>query len=117
MSELEPVTGMLRKKDDEPIFAEPWNAQALAMADLLVKSGKILQSDWAETLATEIVVAKAAGHADTRETYYMAVLSALERLLVAKDSISYSELEQRREDWEHAYLATPHGQPVALKHG
>ena len=32
--------GDLKRKDGEPVFSEPWHAQALAMADLLVKAGK-----------------------------------------------------------------------------
>lgn len=116
MSLPEPATGKLRRKDGEPIFAEPWNAQALAMADLLIKSGRISQSGWAESLGAEIAAAMAAGHPDSSETYYNAALSALENLLVAKGSVSRDELEQRREAWEHAYLETPHGKPVKLKH-
>ena len=116
MSLLEPATGKLRRRDGEPIFAEPWNAQALAMADLLIKSGRISQSDWAEALGAEIADAWAADHPDNSETYYNAALSALERLMVAVGSVSYEELELRREDWEHAYLETPHGKPVNLNH-
>lgn len=113
---LELATGKLKKRNGEPIFAEPWNAQALAMADLLIKSGRISPSDWAESLGAEIAAAAAAGHPDNSDTYYNAALSALEHLLVTEGSLSLQELEQRREDWEHAYLATPHGKPVSLKH-
>ena len=116
LSPLEPATGHLPRKDGEPIFAEPWNAQALAMADLLIKSGRISPSDWASCLGAEIAAAHAAGHPDNSDTYYQAALSALEHLLVAQGRVSRQELEQRQEDWEHAYLATPHGKPVNLKH-
>ena len=114
MSQFEPATGNLPRKDGEPIFAEPWNAQALAMADLLIKSGRISPSDWAASLGSEIAAASAAGRPDNGENYYRAVLASLERILVTGGSITREELEERRDAWEHAYLHTPHGHPVDL---
>jgi nitrile hydratase accessory protein len=96
------------------MFSEPWQAQVLAMADLLVQSGTISKSDWAETLGTEIRAATVAGRPDDTETYFSAALSALEHLLVTGQSVSSQELTVRRDEWEHAYERTPHGQPVVL---
>jgi len=109
--------GNLKKKDREPTFAEPWHAQALAMADLLVKSGKISGSRWAETLGSEISAAKAAGEPDDGETFFLAALSALERVLAEDGSVTPPELARRQQEWERAYLRTPHGQPVQLGRG
>jgi hypothetical protein len=51
------------------------------MADLLVQSGKISAARWAETLGSEIKASEMSGEADGPETFFRAVLSALERLL------------------------------------
>jgi hypothetical protein len=46
--------GALKKREDEPIFVEPWHALAKGMADLPVGSGVILQSNWRAALSAEI---------------------------------------------------------------
>jgi len=86
----------------------------MAIADLLIGSGTITQSTWAETLGEEVRIASLAGSADDTGTYYTAVLSALERILDAGGNVSCAELARRRDDWRRAYLHTPHGQPVEL---
>jgi hypothetical protein len=84
------------------------------MASLLVGSGTISASRWAEALGAELRAAMLSGSPDDAETYYRAVLSALERLLDQGRAISRDELARRRDEWERAYLRTPHGQPVVL---
>jgi nitrile hydratase accessory protein len=107
--------GFLKAKDGEPVFGEPWHAQTLALADLLVKTGAISSARWAETLGAEIGALKA--EPDDRETYYRAVLAALERLLAENGSVTPAELHEREHQWERAYLRTPHGKPVELAAG
>ena len=106
--------GHLRARDGEPAFAEPWHAQVLAIADLLVKAGQISAARWAEALGSEIKASETSGAADETETYFCAVLSALERLLANDGKITPSELDEREHAWANAYLSTPHGQPVKL---
>jgi len=110
-----PEPGFLKAKDSEPAFGEPWHAQTLAIADLLVKRGAISSVRWAETLGAEIEALKAAP--DDRETYYRAVLAALERLLAENGSVTPAELHEREHQWERAYMRTPHGKPVELAAG
>jgi len=117
LSVLDPGSGPLRRRDGEPIFAEPWHAQAMAIADLLVRSGTIPRSKWTETLGEEVRLASLAGSADDTDTYYTAVLSALERFLDAGGNVSCVELARRRDEWQRAYSHTPHGQPVELDRG
>jgi nitrile hydratase accessory protein len=105
----------LKKRDGEPAFGEPWHAEALAVADLLVKSGMISPSQWAETLGAEVKASSSA--ADDNDTFFHAVLSALERLLAQRGSVSQAELDERQQQWERAYLNTPHGQSVELAAG
>jgi nitrile hydratase accessory protein len=94
-------------------FDEPWQAQALAVADTLVQSGKIAATDWAEALGAALREAEAAGALDTSETYYTAVLTALERLSEPL-GVSAEDRTSRRSAWEEAFHRTPHGQPVSL---
>ena len=110
-----PELGFLRAKDGEPVFGEPWHAQTLALADLLVKRGVTSPARWAETLGAEIKALNAAP--DDRETYYRAVLATLERLLAENGSVTPAELEAREHQWERAYLRTAHGKPVELAAG
>src|SRR5882724_13437087 len=69
---------------DGPVFREPWEAQAFAMALALHAHGLFTWNEWAQTLAHEIKRAQAAGDADTGETYYRHWLAALERLVAEK---------------------------------
>ncbi len=108
------VSKILVTRDGEPPFLEPWHAQALAMADLLVQSGHISSASWTNALGAEIRASAKNGAADVSETYFRAVLSAIERLLADSGKVSRPELHERKHAWERAYLRTPHGQPVSL---
>ncbi|MGI3169122.1 nitrile hydratase accessory protein [Pseudooceanicola sp. C21-150M6] len=96
-----------------PVFDEPWQAQALALAAGLVRGGHITGSAWADTLGAELKNAEDRGAPDTLQTYYLAVLSALEAL-TEQAGISPDTRQIRRAEWEAAYLRTPHGKPVTL---
>jgi nitrile hydratase accessory protein len=97
-----------------PVFDEAWQAQALALADAMVKAGHFTQTHWAEALGAALSEAEARNEPDTLATYYTAVVSALEKLSAELAGISAAELNQRRADWEAAYHRTPHGMPVEL---
>ena len=110
-----PERGFLKASDGGPAFGEPWQAETLAIADLLVRRGSIPPARWAEALGAEIAARK--GAPDDRETYYRAVLAALERLLAEEGAVARVELDARERQWERAYLNTPHGAPVQLAAG
>jgi nitrile hydratase accessory protein len=95
------------RDDDGPVFREPWEAQAFAMAVKLHEAGVFTWSEWAETLGAEI-----RGRPDA--AYYESWLAALERLTQAKGLLSETERLGRIADWDRAARATPHGQPIAL---
>ena len=97
-----------------PVFREPWEAQAFAMAVQLHAHGVFTWTEWAAALAAEIKTAQAAGDADTGETYYRHWLATLERLVAVKALINGAELAARRDQWDRAARATPHGQPIEL---
>ena len=76
--------GPLKRKDGEPVFDEPWQAQVLAMADALVQRGAFTPVEWSDTLGEELRRAERAHSPDEATTHYQAVLGALERLLDRK---------------------------------
>ena len=98
-----------------PVFREPWEAQAFAMALALHERGLFTWPEWAATLADEIKRAQQAGDPDTGETYYRHWLATLEKLIAAK-GVATSETQHRyRDAWDHAADRTPHGQPIELR--
>ena len=106
--------GPLKRRDGEPIFDEAWQAQVLAMADSLAKRGAFTPIEWSAALGAELRRAMRDGAADDAETYYRAALGALEQLLDGAGAVTIDAVTERRDAWERAYLATPHGHPVTL---
>jgi nitrile hydratase accessory protein len=98
-----------------PVFREPWEAQAFAMALMLHERGVFTWHEWAETLGAEIKRAQAAGDPDTGETYYHHWLAALERLVAQKGVTTSDVLHRTRDAWDHAADRTPHGKPIVLQ--
>lgn len=101
--------------DGDPVFDEPWQAEALAIADSLVHKGMFSTSAWSEALGKALRVSEAEGAVDNQETYYNCVLSALEKLIAEHSEIDQETMLTKRREWEQAYLSTPHGKPVRLK--
>jgi len=100
---------------DGPVFREPWEAQAFALALALHERGVFSWSEWASALGTEIKRAQAAGDPDSGETYYLHWLAALERLVAEKGVTSADTLHRYRDAWERACERTPHGKPINLR--
>ena len=100
---------------DGPVFREPWEAQAFAIALALHARGLFTWSEWAATLADEIKRAQAAGDPDTGETYYRHWLNTLERLVSEKGASDEATLARYRAAWDRAAARTPHGQPIELR--
>jgi len=100
---------------DGPVFREPWEAQAFAMALALHAHGLFTWNEWAAALADEIKRAQAKGDPDRGETYYRHWLATLERLISAKGVASVDTLHRYRDAWDHAVDRTPHGSPIELK--
>jgi nitrile hydratase accessory protein len=98
-----------------PVFREPWEAQAFAMAVALHERGIFSWSEWAEALGAVIKRAQAAGDPDTGETYYHHWLAALERIVADKGVTDAVTLARYTQAWDHAADRTPHGQPIELK--
>jgi nitrile hydratase accessory protein len=101
--------------DDGPTFAEPWQAQAFALAVRLSAEGHFAWKEWSEALAGELKAASDRGETDDGSRYYEHWLAALERLVTAKGLTDTTTLTARKAEWADAYRRTPHGQPVTLR--
>ena len=105
----------LPRDDEGPVFREPWEARAFAVALALHERGVFTWTEWAAALATQIKRAQAAGDADSGDTYYQHWLATLETLVAAKGVAPTDMLHQYRDAWDHAADRTPHGSPIELK--
>jgi nitrile hydratase accessory protein len=115
-AESEALAALSRLPSDEggPVFAEPWQAQAFALAVTLSEQGYFTWKEWAVALADELQAAARRGEPDDGSRYYEHWLAALERLVTARGLADPTALLTRREAWAAAYRNTPHGQPVEL---
>lgn len=104
----------LPRDEGGPVFAEPWQAQAFALAVKLSEQGHFTWKEWAAALAEELKAAANRGEPDDGSRYYEHWLAALERLVTAKGLTDRTTLLTRREAWAEAYRTTPHGIPVEL---
>lgn len=97
-----------------PVFKEPWEAQAFAIAVSLQEKGVFTWGEWASLLGAEIRKAQAAGDPDTGATYYQHWLATLERLVELKGVASSAALLRTKAAWDRAAHRTPHGTPIEL---
>ena len=97
------------------MFAEPWQAQAFALAVKLSEQGHFTWKEWAAALAAELKAAADRGEPDDGSHYYEHWLAALERLVTGKGLTDPAALLERKEAWADAYRHTPHGKPVELR--
>ncbi len=97
-----------------PVFREPWEAQAFALAIDAHARGLFRWPEWAAELSEQIKAAQAAGDPDTGETYYRHWLATLEELTIQKGAATRAQLSQVQAAWDRAAKATAHGQPVVL---
>jgi nitrile hydratase accessory protein len=109
--------GPLLSQDGKPIFAEPWQAEIVAVAAAMVTQGRFTAPRWSDALGAEIRAALASGAPDNAATYYQAVLAAVEGLVKETLLVSAEQLAARKAQWIRAYEHTPHGAPVELSAG
>jgi nitrile hydratase accessory protein len=100
-----------------PVFAEPWEAQAFALAVKLSEHGHFTWKEWASALADELKAAADRGEPDDGTHYYEHWLAALERLVTDKGLSDREAMRERKEAWAEAFRHTPHGKPVELGAG
>lgn len=92
---------------DGRVFAEPWHAQAFALALALHERGTFAWPEFADDLAATL-------RADPDGEYYASWLTALERVVLARGLMTADDLTDREQAWHRAARATPHGRPITL---
>ena len=104
----------LPRDKDGPVFNQPWEAKAFALAVRLSEAGCFTWPEWVRTFSQEIKTAQERGDPDLGDTYYQHWINALERICTAKGLVGCEEMRRRKATWRRAYLNTPHGQPIDL---
>ena len=112
MSAFDPLAlpGLPRDKQG-PIFAEPWQAQAFALAVRLNAEDAFSWTDWAAALSREL----ARHPGDDGSGSFLHWVSALETLATERGLVTVADLVSRKDAWAEAYRHTPHGKPVELR--
>src|SRR5881296_4434005 len=87
----------LPRDADGPVFAEPWQAQAFALAVKLSEQGHFTWKEWSAALADELRAAADRGEPDDGSHYYDHWLAALERLVQSKGLTDAGALAARKE--------------------
>ncbi len=105
---------LLPRDEAGPVFAEPWQAQAFAMAVQLSAAGHFTWTEWATALGAQLQTAAEHGEPDDGSRYFEHWLAALEQLVAEKKLTDLTALHQRKAAWADAYRHTPHGHPVEL---
>jgi nitrile hydratase accessory protein len=112
-SELLQVLARLPRDKGEPVFAEPWQAQAFALAVQLSEQGHFTWKEWADALADELNGAASRGEPDDGSRYYHHWLAALEGLVKIKRLAGSAALATRKAAWAEAYRRTPTVSPLS----
>ena len=107
----------LPRDRDGPVFREPWQAQAFAMALALYERGLFTWPEWADALAAQIAITAVpestdADATDPSDIYYRQWLGALESLAIDRGAGSADGLRRWQSAWTRAVERTPHGQPI-----
>jgi nitrile hydratase accessory protein len=108
-SALPAFPGMPRDAEG-PVFGEPWQAQAFALAVHLNAAGAFTWAEWAAALSREL----GGDPGDDGTRYYQHWVAALEALAARRGLADPSEMAGRKQAWADAYRHTPHGKPVEL---
>ena len=98
----------------EPVFLQPWHAQVFALTVSLNESGRFTWPDWVSRFSTILAEHGLDRDLDGGDDYFNAWLETLELILAEEGVAPTPEVNHLRDDWERAYLETPHGAVVRL---
>lgn len=98
--------GDIPADNEGPVFAEPWQAQAFALAVQMQREGLFTWSEWGDLMGESIEAARADGDPDLGNTYYLHWLATLEKISSDKGLCSEDSLLKRKAliDEEHKKL-------------
>ncbi len=94
-----PGGAALPRENGELTFSEPWQGRAFGMAVSLHEQARYDWRKFQQQLITQIGADE--GDAADAKNYYGYWLAALESLLIEKQLIEPSELEQRVHEYQH----------------
>nr|WP_183754673.1 nitrile hydratase accessory protein [Rhizobium sp. BK181] len=100
-----------KSADGEPVFPEPWAAEAFAMTVHLHERGLFTWSEWADALSREL---HEPGRAEDGSDYFDCWVAALSALLVKLGVADADTIIDLQRSWQRAAEATPHGKPIEL---
>ena len=95
----------------EPVFAEPWEARAFALAVHLNERGVFTWSEWAEIFGANLKANTLAGEP---ASYYEVWWQTLEEMGERHGLATSEERSVRSGEWRAAAARTPHGKPIEL---
>ncbi|MBD9448845.1 MULTISPECIES: nitrile hydratase accessory protein [unclassified Rhizobium] len=100
-----------KSPDGEPVFPEPWAAEAFAITVHLHERGLFTWNEWAETLSREL---HQPGRAEDGRDYFDCWVAALSAILVKLGVADADMILDLQKSWQRAAEATPHGKPIEL---
>ncbi|MDX2485836.1 MAG: nitrile hydratase accessory protein [Pseudodonghicola sp.] len=101
----------------EPVFTQPWHGQVFALTVSLNEAGHFDWPEWTARFSQTLARRGLEKQLDGGDDYFNAWLETLESLLVDLGQTAPQDVQNLRDAWEAAYLATPHGDPVHLPDG
>lgn len=110
-SRLTQTEGLPRSEEGDPVFPEPWAAEAFAITVHLHEKGLFSWGEWADSLSDEV---HKPGRAADGSDYFDCWVEALTGLLVGKGIADAEAILGLQKSWQRAAEATPHGVPIEL---
>src|SRR5690606_22753228 len=107
-SQLAQSAGLPRSEEGDPVFPEPWAAEAFAITVHLHEKGLFSWGEWADSLSAEV---HKPGRAADGSDYFDCWVEALTGLLVGKGIADAEAILGLQKSWQRAAEATPHGVP------
>jgi nitrile hydratase accessory protein len=103
--------GLPKSPEGEPVFSEPWMADAFAMVVGLYEKGIFDWDEWTHALSMQL---NRHGRAGDGSDYFDCWVGALSDIVVDKNIVDVDEILETQGSWQRAAEATPHGQPIEL---
>jgi len=110
-SQLAQSPSLPKSPEGDPVFPEPWAAEAFAMTVHLHEKGLFAWNEWAENLSKEL---HKPGRAEDGSDYFDCWVAALSELLVSRGVADAAVILDLQKSWQRAAEATPHGKPIEL---
>jgi nitrile hydratase accessory protein len=103
--------GLPKSPEGDPVFPEPFAAEAFAMTVHLHERGLFTWGEWALALSSEL---RKPGKADDGSDYFDSWVLALATLIGEKGVTDEAAIAALQRSWQRAAEATPHGMPIEL---